>query len=159
MKKRTWKTYALWIAVAEGVGALSGWLSRAGFALYRDGQIVRPPLSPPGVLFPVVWVILYALMGVSAGRVALSPPSRERSRALGVFLLQLAFNFFWPILFFRFQRFDLALVWLAALWVLVLWMLQSFLSIDERTAQLQLPYFLWISYAVYLNWAILRLNR
>lgn len=81
-------------------------------------------------MFPIVWVILFALMGIGAARVYLAPPSGLRSRSLLLFLVQLAFNFFWSIIFFQFQNFVFALVWLAVLWALILWMLLSFLQVD-----------------------------
>lgn len=157
MKKQAWKTYVFWIVLAEAVGALAGWLTRGGAELYRRG-ITRPPLSPPGIVFPIVWVVLYALMGVGAARVRLTPPSRERTRALEVFLLQLAVNFLWPILFFGLQSFGLALLWLAALWGLVLWMMSAFSQVDLPAARLQFPYFLWVTFAAYLNFGVWRLN-
>lgn len=92
MKQRDWKLYGLWILFVEAVGALSGWLTRGGAKLYEQ-TIVQPPLSPPGIVFPIVWGILFALMGVSAARIDTSPASPARTRGLAVFLVQLAFNF------------------------------------------------------------------
>ena len=157
MKKQSWKPYAFWIIFTEAVGALSGWLTREGTALYRTG-IVKPPLSPPGIVFPIVWTVLFALMGIGAARIYLAPASAGRSRALRVFLLQLAFNFFWSIIFFNFQNFGLALVWLAALWLLILWMIRSFRRIDPLAAWLQIPYLVWVTFAAYLNFGVWRLN-
>ena len=157
MKTKPWKPYVFWIVFTEAVGALSGWLSRAGAELYATG-IVKPPLSPPGIVFPIVWVILYALMGVGAARVWLTPASPERTRALSVFLLQLAVNFFWSIIFFNLQAFGLALLWLVALWGLVVWMMESFAEVDLWAARLQFPYFLWVTFAAYLNFGVWRLN-
>ena len=157
MKKRNWKLYAFWIIFTEAVGGLSGWLTREGTELYRTA-IIKPPLSPPGIVFPIVWSILFALMGVGAARIYLSPASNARSRALGIFLLQLAFNFFWSIIFFNLQNFGLALLWLVALWVLILWMIKSFHAIDPLSAWLQIPYLLWVTFAAYLNFGVWRLN-
>ena len=157
MKKRNWKPYAFWIIFTEAVGSLSGWLTREGTELYRTA-IIKPPLSPPGIVFPIVWSILFALMGVGAARIYLSPASNARSRALGIFLLQLAFNFFWSIIFFNLQNFGLALLWLVALWVLILWMIRSFRKIDPLSAWLQIPYLLWVTFAAYLNFGVWRLN-
>ena len=125
--------------------------------LYRTA-IIKPPLSPPGIVFPIVWSILFALMGVGAARIYLSPASNARSRALGIFLLQLAFNFFWSIIFFNLQNFGLALLWLAVLWVLILWMIKRFHKIDPLSAWLQIPYLLWVTFAAYLNFGVWRLN-
>lgn len=157
MKIRNWKTYALWIALAEGVGALSGWLTRAGTKLFRE-TIVQPPLSPPPILFPIVWGSLYALMGIGAARVYRNGPSKERSAALNLFVLQLAVNFLWSLIFFNFQAFGLAFLWLLFLWVLIAAMILAFRRVDTAAAYLQLPYLLWVTFAAYLNFGVWRLN-
>ena len=157
MEKQNWKPYAFWIIFTEAVGGFSGWLTREGAKLYRT-TIIKPPLSPPGIVFPIVWSILFALMGVGAARIYLSPASNARSRALGIFLLQLAFNFFWSIIFFNLQSFGLALLWLVALWTLILWMIKNFHTIDPLSAWLQIPYLLWVTFAAYLNFGVWRLN-
>lgn len=156
--KKTWKTYALWIVIAEAVGALAGFLTREGTRLYA-ASIVKPPLSPPAIVFPIVWGILYALMGVGAARVYLSPGSALRTRGLRLFWLQLAFNFVWSILFFNLEAFGLAFVWLVILWALILMMIVTFSKVDRLAALLQIPYLLWVSFALYLNFGVWLLNR
>ena len=79
--KRTWQTYAFWIALAELTGALSGWLTRAGTERFQE-TVRQPPLSPPGIVFPIVWAVLFALMGAGAARVWLAPPSPQRMAAV-----------------------------------------------------------------------------
>ena len=157
MKNRNWKTYACWILFSEAVGGLSGWLTRDGMKLYAAATH-KPPLSPPGIVFPIVWSILFALMGAGAARIYLSPASGERTKALGIYLVQLIFNFFWSIIFFNFQNFGFALIWLIVLWALILWMLQSFRRIDPLAGWMQLPYLLWVTFAAYLNFGVWRLN-
>lgn len=157
MKTGQWKTYAFWILLGEAVGALSGWLTRAGMESYK-AEITKPVLSPPSIVFPIVWVILYALMGIGAARIRLSRPSREQKRSLRLFLAQLAFNFFWSILFFNLRYFGLAFFWLAALWILILWMILSFRKTDPLSAWLQVPYLLWVAFAGYLNLGVWMLN-
>ena len=152
-----WKTYGLWILLAEGVGALSGWLTREGMEVYKT-ELTKPALSPPSIVFPIVWGILFALMGIGAARVWLARPSRERSRALWVFALQLGFNFFWSILFFNLQWFGFALGWLVVLWGLILWMTLLFRKVEPAGWWLQLPYLLWVAFAAYLNFGVWRLN-
>ena len=156
MKK--WKTYAFWILLTEAVGGLAGWLTRRGAKIY-NAAITQPPFSPPGIVFPIVWGILFALMGISAARVYLAPASNARTRSLLLFFLQLAFNFFWSIIFFNFQAFGLAFFWLIALWLLILAMLFSFRKVDRLAAWLQIPYLLWVSFAAYLNFGVWMLNR
>ena len=158
MKNQKWKTYAFWILLSELVGFLAGLLTRKGTELYSL-TIVKPPLSPPAVVFPIVWTILYALMGIGAARIYLLPASRERSVSLRLFLIQLAFNFFWSIIFFNFQAFGIAFIWLVLLWVLIVLMTISFRELDPLAAWLQAPYLLWVFFAGYLNFGVWLLNR
>ena len=116
-----WKTYGFWIVLAEAVGALSGYLSREAAMLYSE-FIDKPPLSPPAIVFPIVWTILYALMGIGIARIRLAPPSPERTKATRLYLTQLAVNFFWSLIFFNAQAFGFAFVWLIVLWFII-WLL------------------------------------
>ncbi len=157
MNRTKIKAYFLWILLAEAVGGLAGWLTREDVKIYTD-SIAQPPLSPPPLVFPVAWTILYALMGIGAARVSLAPDGPRRSRALAVFGLQLGMNFLWSILFFKFQRFGLALVWLIALWGAILWMASAFSRVDKAAARLQIPYLVWVAFAGYLNLGVWVLN-
>ena len=157
MKTRRWKTYGFWILLTEAVGVLSGWLTRSGVKQYME-TVTQPPLSPPSWVFPAVWAVLYALMGVSAARVHLSPASPVRSRSLRLFGVQLAFNFCWSFLFFQFQLFGAALAWLAVMWILILLMILAFRQVDPVAAWLQIPYLLWVAFAGYLNAGVWLLN-
>lgn len=157
MKEHKWLPYVLWILFTEAVGFLSGWLTRQGSELYSQA-IVKPPLSPPAMVFPIVWGLLFVLMGIGAARIYLAEPSPARTKSLRIFLLQLAFNFFWSILFFTFQAFGIALIWLLILWGLILWMIFSFRQVDPPAAWLQVPYLLWVTFAAYLNFGVWRLN-
>jgi len=158
MKKPTWKIYAFWIVLAEAVGALSGWLTRKGVKIY-NATVEQPTLSPPSIVFPIVWGILFTLMGVGAARIYLAAASNARSRSLLLFLVQLTFNFFWSIIFFNLQAFGFASLWLITLWVLILLMILSFWKVDKAAAWLQIPYLLWVSFAAYLNFGVWLLNR
>ena len=158
MKQHVWKTYAFWILFSEAVGFLSGWLSREGTQIY-NATIAKPSFAPPGILFPIVWTILYALMGIGAARIYLSPSSRDRSRSLLLFVVQLFFNFFWSIIFFNLQAFALAFIWLLFLWILIVLMIRSFARTDRIAAYLQIPYLIWVTFALYLNFMVWILNR
>ncbi len=157
MKRFPWKTYAAWVLLTEAVGGLAGWLTREGTKLYTE-QIVRPPLSPPAIVFPIVWVVLYALMGVSATRIWMAPPSDDRRLGLGLYAGQLAFNFFWSIFFFNLQWFGFALLWLVVLWALIAAMVLVFYRMELLAARLQLPYLVWVAFAGYLNASVWLLN-
>ena len=157
MNKENWKTYGFWILLSEAVGVLSGFLSRSGQMIFSD-TVIQPPLSPPGWVFPVVWSILYALMGIGAARISLSAPSKERNRGLNLFVAQLIVNFFWSPIFFNAQAFGFAFLWLVLLWVLVLLMILAFRKIDKTAAWLQIPYLLWLTFAAYLSFGVWFLN-
>lgn len=160
MKKISWKTYGLAILLTEAVGALSGWLTREGAKAYSE-TVEKPPLSPPDIVFPIVWGILFALMGVGLARIYSAEAvglKMERTKSLVLFFVQLFFNFFWSILFFNLQNFGLAFWWLVVLWGLILWMILSFRKVDKWSAWLQIPYFLWVTFAAYLNSGVWILN-
>ena len=157
MNKPTGKQYALFIGLSEAVGLLSGLISREGTALY--GQMAqKPPLTPPGRVFPVVWTVLYALMGIGGARVWSAPKTQARSRGLNLFVAQLIINFFWSPIFFNARAYGLAFSWLLLLWALVFLMIREFRKVDKPAAYLQLPYLLWLTFAAYLNWGVWQLN-
>ena len=157
MKLKNWKIYAFWIALSLGVGGLSGLLSRGGVEAFEQNA-VQPPLSPPGFLFPIVWGILYTLMGISAARVWLTEPSLARSKGINLFITQLVVNFFWSLIFFELGAYGFALIWLVILWVLVAWMIKVFFKTDPLAAWLQIPYLIWLTFAAYLNAGVWYLN-
>ncbi len=143
--------------MAEAVGALSGWLARDGMRIFND-SVAQPPLSPPAIVFPIVWGILYALMGIGAARIYLSARSSVRSTGLNIYFTQLIVNFFWSLLFFNAQAFGFAFFWLLLLWGLVFWMILTFRKVDPNAATLQIPYLLWLTFAAYLNLGVWYLN-
>lgn len=158
MERKPWKVYAFWIALTQAVGGLAAFLTRDGTALYKE-ELTKPPLSPPAIVFPIAWVILYALMGVGAARISLSPASPEKHAALRAYGVQLFFNFCWSILFFNWRTYLFALVWLGALWLLILSMIARFERVDRPAARLQIPYAVWVAFAGYLNAGVWLLNK
>ena len=150
--------YLRWIFLAEAVGILSGILSREGTALYEQTAL-KPALTPPWIVFPIVWTILYALMGISAARVAAAPDSHAGSRGLNLFVVQLVMNFFWSLIFFNAQAYGFALIWLLGMWLVIIAMILAFRSVDRGAALLQIPYLLWVTFAAYLNYGVWMLNR
>ena len=115
-------------------------------------------LTPPAIVFPVVWTVLYALMGIGSARVWLSDESPERTKGLSLYLFQLIFNFFWSIFFFNMEAYGFSLLWILGLWLLILLMICSFNKMDKAAAWLQIPYLLWVSFAAYLNYTVWKLN-
>lgn len=158
MKKSVWNVYAAWILFTEAAGALSGWLTREGAQTYVQ-TVKKPPFSPPAAVFPIVWSILFLLMGIGAARIYLAAPSDSRTKSLRIFLIQLIFNFFWSIIFFNQQKFGAAFLWLLVLWGLIFWMILSYRKTDAAAAWMQVPYFLWVTFAAYLNLGVWVLNR
>ena len=157
MKDSKWKVYAFWVGLSLGVGVLSGLLSAPGMEGFQE-TVQQPPLSPPAILFPVVWTILYVLMGIGAARIWLSPSSELRSQGINLFIAQLTVNFFWSLIFFNARSFPLAFLWLLLLWGLVAWMIVTFRKVDPLAAWLQLPYLLWLTFAAYLSAGVWVLN-
>ncbi len=126
--------------------------------MHFSDTVAQPPLSPPGILFPIVWTILYALMGIGAARVWLAEPSKDRSMGLNLWIAQLVVNFFWSLIFFNDKNYAFAFFWLLLLWVLVLLMMLKFWKADKPAALLQIPYLLWLTFAAYLNAGVWYLN-
>ena len=119
----------------------------------------KPALSPPGWLFPVVWTILYTLMGVSAYLIATSSAAPiEKAKALAIYTYQLAVNFLWSIFFFNFKWYFFSFLWIILLWILVFLMIRAFWKINRTAAYLNIPYLIWITFAAYLNIGIWILN-
>ena len=158
MRKKL-KPYVISILTALGVGGLSALVTSGNMNIYD--RINTPPLAPPGILFPIVWTVLYILMGISSARVYVKGIEEDidTSSALGMYLIQLAVNFFWSIIFFNMQAFLFAFIWLILLWILIIVMIKNFYETDKLAAYLQIPYFLWVTFAAYLNLAIYILNR
>ena len=145
------------LLIPLAVGALAGWIT-AG-AMDRFALLQKPPLSPPAWLFPVVWTVLYLLMGVSLYLVLQMALSRmARTAALRIWGVQLAANLLWPSLFFSLGIYGFALFWLLLLWLLVLRMIVLFRRLRPIAGTLQLPYLLWLTFAAYLNLGIWILN-
>jgi len=126
--------------------------------MHEFGGVNQSVLTPPGIVFPIVWTILYALMGIGAARVWLSEDSIERMKALIVFAVQLAVNFFWSIIFFDLQAFQFAFWWLVILWVLIILMITAYHKVDKLAAYIQIPYLLWVTFAGYLTYMTWMMN-
>ena len=155
--KKNYKLLALCIFIPLLTGILSGLISSSGIKNFNI--INKPPLSPPGFLFPVVWTILYILMGIASYLVITSGQSKTKIKdALITYYLQLFFNFFWSIIFFNLEWYMFAFVWLLILWVLIFNTIISFYEISKTAAYLMLPYLLWVTFAGYLNLGIYLLN-
>lgn len=145
------------IAVPLLAGGVAGLLTRDAMSTYQN--VNQPPLAPPAWLFPVVWTILYTLMGISAWLIKNTRVSKEKKQeALSVYYYQLVVNFLWPVFFFNFQWFLFSFFWLVLLWILVFVMIRRFYEISKPASFLNIPYLLWLTFAAYLNLAVWWLN-
>lgn len=151
------RKYFAWIAFTEIVGIIAGILTREDTKIYAE-TITKPVFSPPALIFPIAWTILYALMGISAARVYASPKSSDRTKGLCMFMIQLAINFAWCFVFFMFRKYLTAFAVLIALLISIVMMSIYFRRIDRLSAYLQIPYILWLIFAGYLNLAVWYLN-
>ena len=157
LNKSKTKIYGISIAIALVVGGLSALFTNMGMDNYR--LVEKPALTPPEIVFPIVWTILFILMGISAARVWIASENKQRNGGLLLYAIQLAVNFFWSIFFFNLQAYGFSFFWLLLLWVLVLLMIISFSKNDKIAAYLQIPYLLWLTFAGYLNFMVWMLNR
>lgn len=156
MKKNT-KYLLLCLAVPLAVGALSSLFTRDGMEQFQ--QLNKPPLTPPGWLFPVVWTILFLMMGAASYLVWKNGRPRRAARtALTLYGVQLAFNFLWSMLFFNMGLYLAAFFELIALWLLILLTAARFYRLSRGAGYLLLPYLLWVAFAGYLNFGVYLLN-
>lgn len=154
MKIKDKSTLVIAILIPIAVGTLSALFS-GNMQIYST--INKPALSPPGALFPIVWTILYILMGISS-YIIYESDDPNKDDALRTYALTLFFNFFWSIIFFKFNLFFTSFVWLLALIFLIVKMIVQYYRIKAIAAYLQIPYLLWCMFAAYLNFMIFRLN-
>lgn len=120
-------------------------------------NLIKPPLAPPSILFPIMWTILYILMGVSYG--ILKTKYQDDKQTKTIYYLQLFVNALWSIIFFTLKLRLFAFIWILLLDILVIIMILNFYKKDKLSGLLQIPYLIWILFASYLNLAIYLLNR
>ena len=154
--KPDWKQLLFFLAIPLAVGGLA---ALAGGDMMQYQKLMQPPLSPPSWVFPIVWTILYILMGYGSYRIynAKADPRQKRT-ALILYGAQLLLNFLWPLTFFRLGWRLTAFFLLCGLWVLIFLTMRAFNAIDERASDTLLPYLLWVSFAGYLNLGVYLLN-
>lgn len=150
------KSYIVAILLPLAVGGLSALLTRGSMDIYET--INTPSFAPPGIVFPIVWTILYILMGISSG-IIYNSKSKDKDNALFIYIIQLMVNFVWSIIFFNLRAFLIAFLLIIVLWVLIALMISRFYKIDKTAAYLQIPYLLWVTFAGILSFAIFLLNR
>lgn len=136
------------LIIPLAVGGLAALLSGGFTDTYKT--MAKPPLSPPAWLFPIVWTALYLLMGAAA-YIITSNRHSSVGDAMQIYYIQLALNFLWPIVYFRFGLVTVAVFVLIALLVAVIITAVRFAEIDRTAALLLVPYIIWLCFALYLN--------
>ena len=137
--KIRWKELLVAIAIPLLVGGLSALLTSGSMQDFE--QLIKPPLSPPGWLFPVVWTVLYILMGIASYLIYTAKHSAGLAgNALFFYALQLFFNFFWSVIFFNWEMYLLAFIWLIILWALIIITAVKFYRISKPAGYLMIPW-------------------
>lgn len=153
MKKRD---LLISVAIPLLTGVFATLLSGEGMAFFVN--LNKPPLTPPAWVFPVVWTLLYTMMGIAAYLVTITDGDGV-DEALLFYGIQLLVNFFWPIFFFGFGWYLVSFLWLVLLWVLIFHTIRLFAQISKPAAWLMVPYLVWVTFAGYLNLGFWWLNR
>lgn len=154
MVKINYKYLLLSILLPVFLGSFIGFLT-APFNDYYE--IILPSFAPSGTLFPIVWTILYILMGISSYLIVVSRTSNKYD-ALFIYGIQLVINLFWSVWFFVFKFYLLSFIWILLLIAFVVIMIKKFYEISKLSAYLQIPYLLWLAFAGILNISIYLLN-
>ncbi len=142
------------ILIPVVLGGIVGFLT-SGSSSYKD--MIRPSFAPPGILFPIVWTILYTLMGISIYIINQSN-NTFKGDAKFIYYLQLGVNLLWSFFFFTFKWYLASAIWIVLLILLVITMIKRFYNISKLSAYLQIPYLLWLVFALILNISIYILN-
>lgn len=145
------------ILISLSVGIIASLITSGSQNLYST--IETPFFAPPSFLFPIVWSILYLLMGVSSYIIYTSnaKPS-DKQAALAIYAVSLVINFIWPILFFNARLYLVSFIWIIILWIFILLTILAYSKISKVAAYLQIPYLVWVTFAGLLNLAIFILN-
>ncbi len=151
------KKFIIALLIPLGVGGLSALITGKDMKIYNE--IIRPPLSPPSIVFPIAWGILYILLGISLYLIMQSGDRyTDKTKAYLFFAAGLIFNFLWSPIFFSARLYLVALFILIMLFISIILMVKEFFKISKTAALLQIPYMLWLIFAAYLNTAVFVLN-
>ena len=118
--------------------------------------IIKPEISPPKIVFPIVWTILYILMGISN---YIINKDNKKEVPNFIYYISLAINLIWPIIFFNTQEYLISLLLIIILIIFVILMIIEYFKISKLAGYLQIPYIIWLLFALYLNYQVLILNK
>ena len=154
MMKINWKKLIIITIITFIVGSFFSWFTMNNMDTFKE---LEKPINVPGLLFPIVWSILYLLMSISFYRVLQSDDENKKPQVIS-YIVQLIINSLWSLIFFGFEAYLLAFIWIIILLISVIIMIINFYKIDKKAAYLNIPYVLWIIFAAYLNIGIYLLN-
>ena len=157
VKKDLLKKTIIMVLLAELAGLFGSFFTLPSIATWYS-SLVKPWFTPPSWVFGPVWILLYALMGIAAAIIWNSEKSKIRETALRIYFVQLAFNISWSIVFFGLNQPFLGFVNIVILWISIIFTIQQFGKISKTSANLMVPYLLWVTFATALNAAIWLLN-
>ena len=144
------------ILITLGIGIISALISRGGMMNYAS--LNTPSFAPPGFLFPIVWTILYILMGISSYLIYDSPDYNS-SCCLIIYAISLFINFLWSPIFFGLELRLFAFIWIILLDIVVIYMIWCYYGVNKKAAYLNIPYLIWCLFATILNYSVYILNR
>jgi translocator protein len=146
------------LALCQAPGIIGAFFTSAAIPTWY-AELVKPSFNPPNWLFGPVWTLLYLLMGCSLYLLWNADKSRDRDRALILFVAQLILNALWSIIFFGLKMLLFAFVEIVMLWALIVATIYYSYRVDRRSAYTLLPYIAWVSFAAILNLSLFMLNR
>lgn len=155
MKKINWKRLIIIIIITFIVGSFFSFFTMNNMDTFKE---LKKPINVPGVLFPVVWSILYLLMSISC-YIITTKDDKNKDNAIIWYGIQLIINSLWSLIFFGFSAYLFSFIWIILLLAIVIIMIVKFYKIDKTAAYLNIPYVLWILFAGFLNLGIYILNR
>lgn len=153
--KINWKRLIIITIITFVVGSFFSFFTMNGMATFSE---LKKPFEIPGIIFPIVWSILYLLMSISCYLIT-ETNNIETDKAIFIYGIQLIVNSVWTLIFFGFNAYLFAFIWLLFLLVLIVIMIVEFNKINKKAAYLNIPYLLWVVFAGYLNLSIYLLNR
>lgn len=151
-------TMIICVAIPVCVGLVSGFLTKNNMVVFD--RINKPPLTPPSMVFPIAWAILYVMMGVASYfAITNCADGSQKLTMLVPYAAQLILNFAWSLIFFNAEAYGVAFVCLVFMQILIIRTAIYYLSVSKLAFFMMLPYIVWVTFAGYLNLGIIVLNR